>query len=98
MTLFWFLMVALVLGGLLVSLWLTSLWYQENRSGIWSRKVRVPALAPVSFHAPRGHGAHARSAYRVVAIGPVAPPGRGGVTALPACGRWANRLRAHRRP
>ena len=43
MTLFWFLMVALVLGGLLASHWYhASLWFQETRRGIGFRKVRVP--------------------------------------------------------
>ena len=40
MTVFWFLMVALVLGGLLAGL-----WYQETRRGFWFRKVQVRAPA-----------------------------------------------------
>src|SRR5437763_1266888 len=47
MTIFWFLMAALVLGGLLASL-----WYQEIKRGIWFRNVRVPARAPIRAHGP----------------------------------------------
>jgi len=67
MTIFWFLMVALVLGGLLASL-----WYQETRRGIWFRKVRVPALAPACARGPL-----ARSAPTQFACGRgfLAPPG-----------------------
>ena len=71
MTLFWFLMVALVLGGVLASL-----WYQENRRGIWFGNVRVPAPVPALWRAGRGHGPHARSVSRSFALGLAAPPGR----------------------
>ena len=65
MTIFWFLMVALVLGGLLASL-----WYQENRCGNWSWKVRMPAFALAPAVAlVRGCGRGARSAPRCRGIG-----------------------------
>ena len=65
MTMFWFLMVALVLGGLLVSLVLECLWYQETRRKIWFRVIRVPALAP----APVRTGIFAKSAQSQNSIG-----------------------------
>jgi hypothetical protein len=71
MTLFWFLMVALVLGGLLASHWChASLWYQETRRGIGARKVRVPVVK-------HPHGRGARPALPPLAPGNdcFAPPG-----------------------
>jgi hypothetical protein len=87
MTIFWFLMVALVLGGLLASL-----WYQENRCGNWSWKVRMPAfaLAPAAALS-RGRGA--RRALRRSGIGFLAPPG----AARQAVSREATRLGGQRR-
>ncbi len=64
MTTIWFLMVALVLGGLLASL-----WYQETRRGIWFRKVRVRVPAR------RARGAIARSAQRRLTSERLSPPG-----------------------
>lgn len=70
MTLFWYLMVALVLGGLLVSLVLVSLvleclWYQETRRRFWFRVIRVPALAP----APVRTGIFVKSAQPQIPFG-----------------------------
>lgn len=67
MTLFWFLMVALVLGGLLASL-----WYQETRRVIEFRKVRVPA--PV-FAPPTGRDARSRRPSVAPGYDCFAPPG-----------------------
>jgi hypothetical protein len=65
MTIFWFLMVALVLGGLLASL-----WYQETRRGIGYSKLRVPVVK-------HPHGRSARPAPPSLAPGNdcFAPPG-----------------------